>query len=187
MTMVGSWELSPLPIPSRFFRFARAYLDAAIVLNTRLFDGSDDQTYPRACVPLYLAQHAIELFLKGAILSRAPAEKLQHGVERLGIRYHDLYSEICFRWDIPFGTAEPVGAEPGKIEELRKLSLPADQQFRYPTDIEKKPWMGISAYLAAEFHLTLNQVSSDFDRLESLILAANPALNTDAVHPPRAG
>lgn len=187
MTMVGSWELSPLPIPLRFFRFAHAYLDAAIVLNTRLLDGTDDQTYPRACVPLYLAQHAIELFLKGAILSRAPADRLQHGVEQLGIRYRDLYRENSFRWVVPFGTAEPVGAEPGKIEELRKLSPPADQQFRYPTDSRKEPWMGISAYLAADFHLTLKQVESDFDRLEPLILEANAALNTNAGHAPRAG
>lgn len=187
MTMVGSWELSQLPIPIRFFRFAHAYVDAAIVLNTRLLDGSDDQNYLRGCVPLFLAQHAVELFLKGAILSRVPTEKLQHGVERLAIRYHDVYQEDRFRWDVPFRTVEPIDASPEKMEELRKLSPPADQQFRYPTDIEKKPWTNISAYLATEFHLTLTQVKSDFDRIETLIVAANPTLNLDPAEIPRAG
>lgn len=175
LNTVDSFELSDLPVPQQFFRLAYAYLDAAIVLNLRMLNTPDKLTYARGCVPLYLARHSVELFLKGAILSRSPSDGLHHDVEGLGTRYHDLYQHECFRWDVPF-CSEPISLDPEALRELKKSALqPSDQMFRYPTNKNSEPWKGISGYVPLQFHMTLETIKSDFDRLEQLVLAPKQA------------
>jgi hypothetical protein len=162
-------EVSHLAIPQQFLRYAYAYLEAASILNARLANDEKELTYVRGCVPLFLARHAVELFLKAAVLSKSPDDELHHDVEKLGVRYGQLYPEELLHWDVPFG-AEPIIASPEVVAALRKeRQEPGDQRFRYPTNFEGMPWKSVSCYIPSAFKSTLQKIRADFDRLSPWI------------------
>ena len=56
-------------------------LDSAVNLCENMVSSPKKQIYSKGVVILYLTFHAVELFLKGAILKKAPNEPLNHKVE----------------------------------------------------------------------------------------------------------
>ncbi|MEW6326670.1 MAG: hypothetical protein AB1487_03620 [Thermodesulfobacteriota bacterium] len=92
--------------PEQFFTLARAYADASLILCGYFDNGSKIQAYPRAFVILYLAHHAVELFLKGAIFSRSAHAKLHHNIDELKNTFDQLYSDPGFSWEPPFKTQD---------------------------------------------------------------------------------
>jgi len=165
--MIGSWNIQRLQKPKQFFAFARSYLEASSIL-CRKFEGDDDiLSYPQASVILFLAYHATELFLKGAILSHSHNERLHHNIDQLKETYEKLYSGPEFYWNPPFRT-EYLGFSPEDIEPPKKDTEPLDQVYRYPTDIKRDEWRDVYAFDPESFQDVLNSISSDFDRLEPL-------------------
>ncbi|MEW6417884.1 MAG: hypothetical protein AB1480_07160 [Nitrospirota bacterium] len=161
-----------MPKEKQFFSFAKAYLEASSKL-CKNFDESDEELgYPSACVVLFLAHHAVELFLKGAILNRSPDEKFHLRIEELKETFDRLYPEVDLSWDMPFRT-EYLGFSPEEREKAKKDKEPVDQVYRYPTDKERQQWQGIYAFEPASFQKTIESLLSDFTRLELAIDAAN--------------
>ena len=74
-------HLESLSPPEQFAKYSMAYLDSAERLCTLLSISYRKATYERGTVVLYLAMHAIELFLKGAIMRKAPHERFRHNLE----------------------------------------------------------------------------------------------------------
>jgi len=75
-------HLASLAPCDQYAAYASAYLQSAQILCATLVRSHQEATYEKGNVALYLAAHAIELFLKGAIMRKAPDEKLGHDLEQ---------------------------------------------------------------------------------------------------------
>jgi len=154
-----------LPASEQFGAFAIAYLDSAERLCRILARSHRKATYERGSVVLYLTAHAIELFLKGAILRRAPKERFgHHDLELLHNRYNKLYPEKKLRFDMPF-RRDYGNMIQSEIDAVKKLSPPIDQLYRYPQDKEGKPWFGLFSFEANSFQQELSALRLNFERL----------------------
>jgi len=178
--MVGSWQMSGLTAPLQFAAFAAAYLDSAARLCRVLKRSSRTTSYPRGAVVLSLTFHAVELFLKAAILYKSPNDGLHHDIEHLENRYRILYPGEKYVIDIPFKT-EYAGFEPPEIA-TRKMSLPPqDQVLRYPTDKKGKEWNGVFTFDPVSFLLGIDKLQADFKRLQTEIFSAKRGSNVSRV------
>lgn len=169
--MIGSWELQHIDKPKQFIAFAKAYLESSSLLCLHLESAISEQTYPKACVILFLAFHAVELFLKGAIINRLPDVKLHHDIKTLKRTYDDLYQGKQFSWNIPF-KMEYLGFEPDKIIDLEN-DIPFDQIYRYPTSKKMANWKLIAGFDAALFRADIENIKVDFIKLEKVIFDAD--------------
>jgi hypothetical protein len=52
-----------------------------------------------------------------------------------------------------------------------KKERPLDQLYRYPTDVQGKPWEGIVGHEATPFLKRLDAIKDDFLRLEKVIFS----------------
>ena len=68
--MIGSWQISHLSDACRYREYASAYLKANIEVCKQMLENESERTWPNATVAFWLAAHSVELFLKGAILTR---------------------------------------------------------------------------------------------------------------------
>lgn len=166
--MVGSWQIDNLPIPFQFMAFADAYLDSASRLCKVLSRSTRKRSYPRVAVVLFLAYHAVELFLKSAILHKYPKEGLHHNVEQLHNRYRALYSGKRYEFDVPFMT-EYLGSEPSQIAEKKRLIPTQDKINRYPSNKKGEAWHGCFGFEPDSFQSLIAQLQDDFARLKSEI------------------
>ena len=164
--MIGSWETEFLEKPEEFTELSMAYLDAGMALCSGMIDGSFAATYNKSKVILFLTHHAIELFLKGAVLNKSPNGNLNcHRLSDLHKKYEGLYKEPRFRIVIPF-KIEYLGFSSKEIEELRKTEPPLDQLYRYPTDTKGLRWDGVHSFVPAPFLEELHSIKTQFTRLE---------------------
>jgi hypothetical protein len=166
--MIGSWEIDNLPMPIQFVAFADAYLDSAARLRKVLSRSTRKRSYPRGAVVLFLTYHAVELFLKAAILHKYPAEGLHHNVEHLHNRYRILYPGKRYELDIPF-TTECLGFEPSHIAEKKRMMPTQDKINRYPSNKKGESWDGIFGFEPDSFQLIIARLQNDFARLKSEI------------------
>lgn len=169
MKLYGNWELSGKDLTDQFFSFSEAYLDSARRLCVVLKRSTKKATYTRGCVVLYLTFHAVELFLKGAILAENPKEKLSHNIDGYYRRYNSLYPNERYRFGLPFRT-EYLGLEPEIVELVKKQQPPSDQLHKYPTDKRGNEWEGAFAFEPIEFLRIIDQLRVDFRRIENEIL-----------------
>ncbi|MDB9953390.1 hypothetical protein OAD57_08395 [Porticoccaceae bacterium] len=148
----------------QFAAYAIAYLDAAQLLCSHLALNERSATYEKGSTILYLAQHAIELFLKGAIARRELQESFDHKIEILHNRYNNLYPEKRFRFDLSF-TTNYAGFTKEETDQERKKIPKIDQLFRYPFDKRGQQWPGSYGFEANSFCAELVEIKSSFTRL----------------------
>jgi hypothetical protein len=166
--MVGSWQIDKLSIPLQFMAFADAYLDSASRLCRVLSRSTRKRSYPRGAVVMFLAYHAVELFLKAAILHKYPKEGLHHNVDQLHKRYRILYPGKRYEFNIPF-KMECLGFEPSQIA-AKKRSMPTqDKVNRYPSNKKGEAWAGVFGFEPESFQSLIVRLRSDFARLKSEI------------------
>ena len=122
-------------------------------------------SYTRGAVVLYLACHSVELFLKGAILSKCPKEQLNHNLENYYKRYNHLYPEEKFKFNLPFRT-EYVGLEPPEVEKAKGHLPPPDQIHKYPTNKNGKEWDSLLVFEPTTFLRDIEQLKTDFKRIK---------------------
>jgi len=168
--MVTDSEILHLAVPQRFFEYAHAYRNAAYALCAKMTSEDVSNTWPNATVVLLLAAHATELFIKGAILCRAPAATMEHHrIDDLSAEYRKLYPEPFFEWDIPFRT-EYLGIAETEIEALKKTTPVPSILYRYPVAKGCKEWNGVFGFEPHSFLKLLDQVKHDFDRIKTQIV-----------------
>lgn len=179
LRMVTESDLASLSIPLKFLSFSDAYLDSASRLCTVLKRSLRKSNYARGSVVLYLTFHAIELFLKGAILERKPNEKLgNHDIEVLSKRYKNLYPGMKYEFHAPFISRNEIDSAiffgPEIIEEIKnKPNIPWDQRHRYPRNLEGQPWRGAVGFEPGSFLVVIKKLKADITRLTNLIFPAN--------------
>jgi hypothetical protein len=170
-------DLQLLPVPGQFFAFSDAYIDSAESLCNELCAASESTTYAHGAVVMSLTFHSIELFLKAAILQRAPSEQFSgntgHDLGYLYRRYTNLYPGKAYELDLPFKreALDTEGLDPRLAEELlalirqREKVMPEDQMHRYPTDVNVQPWKALLGFEPHSFQQILKQIKSDFVRI----------------------
>ena len=182
--MVTESDLASFSVPRQFLSFSDAYLDSASRLCTVLKRSPRKSNYARSSVVLYLTFHAIELFLKGAILERNPKEKLKnHDLQILSSRYSNLYRGRKYEFLAPFISREKIDLseifDPEIIEEVKvyieesEKKNPLDQRHRYPRNLEGQPWRGSVGFEPGSFLVVIKKLKSDIARLANLIFPAD--------------
>lgn len=167
MQMIVDSEIHHLSVPSRFFSYAHAYRNAAYALCEKMALNNESCSWPNASVVLMLASHAVELFLKGAILVRDPAAILDHHrIDELSDEYSKLFPETSFLWQIPFKT-EYVGMPEEEIDTLKKKTPIPSILYRYPVDKDGIAWKGLYGFIPPPFVTLLEHMENDFERIQS--------------------
>lgn len=161
--MIGSWEMSSLSEPKRYFEFSKAYIQASIDVCDRMINDDDRGTWPNASVALMLAAHSVELFLKGAILNKEQ-KAWGHTLEELNSRYHDIYTEKELKFNCPFRT-EYIEITENEKNSLKNKEPQPSILFRYPVKEHGVEWNGIRGFLPTDFIKILNELSVTYDNL----------------------
>jgi len=185
--MVFESDLASLTIPLKFVSLSDAYLDSASRLCTVLKRSPKKSNYVRGCVVLYLRDHAIELFLKGAILEREPNKKLlYHDIQDLSKIYNDLYEQDEYEFHAPFISRKKGDLSefysPEDIEKVKnhikksEWKNPSEQRYRYPGNREGQPWDGAVGFEPESCLVDIKKLKADIARLTNLIFPANTVL-----------
>lgn len=174
-------DLQEKPITDQLHAFAEAYLESAHILCESLCTHAGTATYAHGAVIMSLTFHSLELFLKSAILQKAPNETFSgrngHDLEYLEQRYANLYPGNKYKLDIIFKRKPPdlQGIDPQVAKELityaQKLAkdIPEDQRHRYPVSTEGKPWPGLFGFEPNTFCRDIEKLKSEFARLVPLL------------------
>ena len=185
--MVSESDLASLSIPLRFLSRSDAYLDSASRLCTVLKRSPKKSNYDRGSVVLFLTRHAIELFLKGAILERKPNEKLgSHDIQALSKQYNNLYRDKKYELHAPFINKDEADLSdlysPEDIEEVKSFikkserKNPPDQRYRYPGNREGQPWDGAVGFEPESCLVVIKKLKADIAQVANLIFPANTVL-----------
>lgn len=163
--MIGSWNITTLSEPRRYIKYACAYLDASMDVCRRMLEHGEKRTWPNACVVMLLAAHSVELFLKGAILSKSTGEALgHHRLADLDERYRALFRETTHRIEMPFRT-EYLGMTDAEVDLLKKDEPVPSILFRYPVRKPGVEWEGIHGFEPDEFLTILDGLQKDYARI----------------------
>ena len=150
------------------FEYAAAYLDSAIRLCGVLARSYRRATYARGAVVMYLAAHAVELFLKAAILKKRADLRLgHHDFEQLNSTYSGLYPEKRFRFTRTPFDVQYLGMTKAEAREAKKTAPSADQLYRYPADKQGKPWNAAVGIEPKSCLKWLRELEEDFARLRA--------------------
>lgn len=178
-------DIERLQVPEQLFAYADAYRSAAAILCQQMTCNTMLCTWPNAAVVLMLAAHAVELFLKGAILKRSPEARVfdrRHNIDKLSVDYRSQFTEPSFEWDIPFASglteaewkAQAKVVHPNitdtEIERLRSATPDPSILYRYPVKGCGNAWPGSYGFEPCSFLSLLDQVDNDFKRIKSQLI-----------------
>jgi hypothetical protein len=167
--MIGNWEIAHVSEPQRFVLYAHAYLNSAVLSCEQMAAHDAQRTWPNATVILMLSAHSVELFLKGAILSRDNDAKVgDHRIDLLTDKYRELYAEPGFEFDVPFRTEYPSISKE-EIQALKMTEPVPSILFRYPVRKPGVEWQGVHAFEADGFLRILSNLRSAYERIGKAI------------------
>jgi hypothetical protein len=170
LRMITDAELQELSVPEKLFAYAGVYLGASRSLCEKMEVGAASNTWPNAAVVLMLAAHAVELFLKGAILSKNPNANVWafgHYLDKLAADYRLHFPEPELEWDIPFQAEFPEGLAEAEIEALKAQMPPPSILYRYPVEKGGSEWRGIYGFEPVSFDVVLADVQKAFEHIKS--------------------
>lgn len=166
--LFGNWEAYPLDAPVKYARFAKAYLSSALSLCIN-FENDTEPCYEKGCVILYLAQHSVELFLKGAILSKKPLEQLnKHNINELKLIYSKTFKGSEYNLYNPFKIflRGYKAADKERKNEIRaNIDKLRPETYRYPLDKKQNKWKIAHAFNPISSLHELKQLEKSFDNL----------------------
>lgn len=183
------------PLAERFFEYAIAYLEAAIVLNDHAVHLGKKCTWPFSTAVMFNTVHSVELFLKAMILKAKPEKteaKETHSIEKLARSFRSAYPNE--KWRIPFERAStPVAANKELLkvfgltkkpketaeerEQREQLIEQLDEQInnawpfsienRYPVDTKGHEWKTLQGHVPGIFAAELRHMKAEYKRIWS--------------------
>ena len=140
--------------PQLFFRLATGYAGSSHQLFKSILAGDLPQTFGHAQAAHFLFDHAVELFLKGAILKSTDKIEHTHCLEPLFKRYRKLYPKKEFEFT-------------GRIAETVRhdRTSPHSEFPRYPIDRSGNVWSGYNAYSLETWLKQSEHLRDDLARL----------------------
>lgn len=176
MKTIFSLDFEQLSEADQYFALARGYLDGSSVLCRALLDDAYAEQYSHTRVILYLCRHAVELFLKGAILKASGQQaKKSHNIVTLLDEYECLLPDQQFRFKTPFdlSTLPPIERTQYTAELhafTGRYNATHDQRYRYPADNNGNDFPGyLDSFIPAMFLSELQELSTELLRVEPLI------------------
>jgi hypothetical protein len=169
--MIHSSEFHELNTTERFFSLARAYLEASIVLCKGMLHETYRARFSNSRVILHLCHHAIELFLKAAIMTKMNGALANtHNLHDLYEKYQKSFEDLQFRFSMPFGleAMPPLKLSP---EMTANYFGQLDECYRYTLNKKLASFAGIEGFLPDSFYAQLQEHCREFDRLIPLITA----------------
>jgi len=165
--MVTNSRLLSVPPPQQLESLALAYLESAQSLCDALADDPKNATFEKGAVVLYLSAHAVELFLKGAILRKAPNETFSHDLEHIHNRYRALFPAKRFALtSMPFSSEYP-GVTKQEIAKVKRENPDPSEMYRYPVSKTGEPWEAALGFEASSFSRSLCVLHADFRRIST--------------------
>lgn len=165
MNLTGNWQIGHLSESKRFVLYAGAYLEASRSVCLRMHAEDEENTWPNAAVAMMLAAHAVELFLKGAIVSRDPkALPKTHRIDQIAETYFRLFPEEEFAFEVPFWV-EYQGFSEDEIATLKSDELIPSIRFRYPVKSQGVEWQGVHGFEAQRFLDRIAELKDTFSRI----------------------
>lgn len=158
-------KVRALPPADQFASFAIAYLDSAQRLCNVLARSPKKATFQRGAVVLYLSSHALELFLKGAILRKAPNERFNHDLVHLYNRYKVLFPSRRFAFTKQRFETKYLGMTTTQIAQAKVDKPHIGELYRYPKDKAGKSWKALLGFEATTYAKDLAVLRKDFERL----------------------
>lgn len=132
--MITDADIQELSLPEKLFSYADAYLNASVAICQQMTTNDTSSKWPNAAVALMLAAHAVELFLKGAILAGDPKVNVwarKHHLHELAADYRHHFPGPTFEWHIPFQAEFPwarhgvfLGTDVDRKLSLKPWSVP---------------------------------------------------------------
>jgi len=161
-----SWDHEHLPPAEHWFRMARAYLECSHHLLEAMIQERLASSFHHAKVVVSTFEHALELFLKGAIAQAGQSVPAHHKSTHLLSKYRKLFPGEEFAFS-------------GKIDEAvsETKTAPRNQYARYPEDPGGRPWPGHTHIDLSVWYREIRPFKEDFDRLWPLIRAKHPTVN----------
>lgn len=153
-----SWDYEDLSEADHWFLMARAYLDSGKHLFAQMISKTVESSFHHAKVAAFLFEHAVELFLKAAIVQAGRRAPATHRLGQLYKEFKNLYQGQAYSFE-------------GNIDDFAAPdpSTPHGQFSRYPTDPSGKPWPGHRHIDLVIWYKQICAFSEDFQRLEPLI------------------
>lgn len=178
-------DLQSKTVPDQLFAFADAYLQSADALCLAHCIKAESATYAHGAVIMSLTFHALELFLKAAILWKSPTEsfggRLGHDLVHLEQRYASLYPEKELRFFIPFRLETPCAQEVD-LEVTEEVvacvrnfakNMPQDQLHRYPIGTDGESWRALLGFEPTSFYMTIKQLGKDLADIKARLDEGN--------------
>ena len=157
-----------LPVHEQLFAFAYSYLTAAQVLGQRAVERTEHKDWPGGAVVLMNAAHAVELFLKAALLrknSEFDIWAFSHDIHSLANEYERQFPEPELSWDIPFRHSLPADLTQDEKKYYRQHTAQPSIQLRYPVSRLGTSWLTLQAFEPHSFQQDLSRLEKDFDRI----------------------
>jgi hypothetical protein len=157
-----------MPVHEQLFAFAYAYLSAAHLLCAKAIERAGARDWSAGTVVLMNASHAVELFLKAALLKRDESLdiwRLGHDIAALAKEYEKRFPEPEWTWDVPFRQSPPEGLSSEQRCIYRDGVAPPSIEFRYPVTKHGQPWITLHGFEPHSFARDLAQIEQDFDRI----------------------
>ncbi|XAH25456.1 hypothetical protein AAFF27_09755 [Xylophilus sp. GW821-FHT01B05] len=185
-------DIQKKPVADQLLVFSDAYLDSAAALCKMMCGAKNEANYAHGAVVMSLTFHALELFLKAAIVRKVPDESfgkgLGHDLDHLYKRYSELYPGKPMEFDLPF-RQEPLdvsalASQFGEdfLTEVKKQSksMPQDQLHRYPINLRGDEWRAALGFEPYSFSLVLQKLRDELGTIRKNMPFANPALRPTA-------
>ncbi|MBI2882984.1 MAG: hypothetical protein HYY11_03605 [Candidatus Methylomirabilis oxyfera] len=153
-----SWDYDHLSLSEHWFRMACAYLDCSHHLLEAMIEERLASSFHHAKVAVAIFEHAVELFLKGAIAHADQSVPVHHKSTELLSQYRKLYPGKEFGFS-------------GEIDQAvsQTEATPRNQYARYPQDLGGRPWPGHTHIDLSLWYRQVRCFKEDFDRLWPLI------------------
>lgn len=170
-------DIVNLETHDQFFSYADAYLSASAVLCRQMENEDTRYTWPHASVVLMLSAHAVELFLKGALLKSMNKLEATHDIQQLAEKYREMFTDPALAWDIPFANELSKTELVAQMKQLwsdideTKLRNSIDATpdpsilYRYPVNKAGMEWQGAYGFTPTGFLPRLEQLELDFKRI----------------------
>lgn len=177
--MVVLSDIQNNPLPQQFLIYAEAYFEIAYGQCERLVQGSTQFNFAHGAAVMFLYRHGLELFLKSAILQKAPSERLNdHDLTRLNKRYKSLYPSKQHKLSLPWNLEEPdyeAFFDPQVADDIRKRirEMPDDQVYRYPANRESKPWNRREGIIPLSLLQDILATQREIARLKLILFPSN--------------
>jgi HEPN domain-containing protein len=152
------WVYATKHSADEWFRMAHAYGDAAVALFEDISAARIPQTYHHAMVAAAAFEHALELFLKSALVLAGKRPKNTHNLETMLARYRTAYPGQAYAFE-------------GRIDDAarRQEARPFAQFLRYPESGDGAPWPGSVHFDLDVWMEQARLFRDDYRRLEPLL------------------